>query len=158
MLMTRTLKSRQKVRINHHLFSRLFARLCSEHRSLSFFSFRFHYMDFPDCLLLLLSISVFLLFSFSVFTLLVVGSMRQIKLTHVGFRAHVNIASRIVSYTVLVLTPTLQMTKVCSTSSLINKRLCTVYWAIHSYMLPSVRSNVDVLIEAGPQIEAGGLT
>ena len=30
--------------------------------SLSFFSFRFHYMDFPDCLLLLLSISVFLLF------------------------------------------------------------------------------------------------
>ena len=26
-------------------------------------------MDFPDCLLLLLSISVFLLFSFSVFTL-----------------------------------------------------------------------------------------
>ena len=39
------------------------------YRSLSFFSFRFHYMDFPDCLLLLLSISVFLLFSFSVFTL-----------------------------------------------------------------------------------------
>jgi len=37
--------------------------------TLSFFSFRFHYMDFPDCLLLLLSISVFLLFSFSVFTL-----------------------------------------------------------------------------------------
>ena len=37
------------------------------YRSLSFFSFRFHYMDFPDCLLL--SISVFLLFSFSVFTL-----------------------------------------------------------------------------------------
>ena len=40
------------------------------HRSLSFFSYRIHYMDFPDCLLLLLSISVFLLFSFfSVFTL-----------------------------------------------------------------------------------------
>ena len=39
------------------------------YRTLSFFSFRFHYMDFPDCLLLLLSISVFLLFSFfSVFT------------------------------------------------------------------------------------------
>ena len=37
--------------------------------TLSFFSFRFHYMDFPGCLLLLLSISVFLLFSFSVFTL-----------------------------------------------------------------------------------------
>ena len=29
------------------------------YRSLSFFSFRIHYMDFPDCLLLLLSISVF---------------------------------------------------------------------------------------------------
>ena len=34
------------------------------YRGLSFFSFRIHYMDFPDCLLLLLSISVFLLFSF----------------------------------------------------------------------------------------------
>ena len=33
-----------------------------------FFSFRIHYMDFPYCLLLLLRISVFLLFSFSVFT------------------------------------------------------------------------------------------
>ena len=31
--------------------------------SLSFFFFRIHYMDFPDCLLLLLSISVSLLFS-----------------------------------------------------------------------------------------------
>ena len=30
--------------------------------------------------------------------LLVVGSVRYIKLTHVGFRAHVKIASRIVSY------------------------------------------------------------
>jgi len=40
------------------------------YHSLSFFSFRIHYIDFPDCLLLLLSISVFLLFSFfSVFTL-----------------------------------------------------------------------------------------
>jgi len=40
------------------------------YRSLSFVSFKIHYMDFPDCLLLLLSISVFLLFSFfSVFTL-----------------------------------------------------------------------------------------
>ena len=38
------------------------------YRSLSFFSFRIHYMDFPYCLLLLLGISVFLLFSFSVFT------------------------------------------------------------------------------------------
>jgi len=37
--------------------------------SLSFFSFRIHYMDFPDCLLLLLSISVFSFLVFSVFTL-----------------------------------------------------------------------------------------
>jgi len=46
--------------------------------SLSFFSVRIHYMDFPDCLLLLLSISVFLLFSFffSFYTFLVVGSVR----------------------------------------------------------------------------------
>jgi len=55
-------------------------------------------MDFPDCLLLLLSISVFLLFSFFLFyTFLVVVSVRYIKLTYVGFRAHVKIASRIVS-------------------------------------------------------------
>ena len=39
------------------------------YRTLSFFSFRFHYMDFSDCLLLLLSTSVYLLFSFPVFTL-----------------------------------------------------------------------------------------
>ena len=32
------------------------------YRSLSFFSFRIHYMDFPECLLLLLSISVFFTF------------------------------------------------------------------------------------------------
>ena len=37
------------------------------YRSLSFFYFRIYYMDFPDCLLLLLSISVFLLFSFFCF-------------------------------------------------------------------------------------------
>ena len=47
------------------------------YRSLSFFFFRIHSMDFPDCLLLLLSISVFLLFSFFCFyTFLVVGSVR----------------------------------------------------------------------------------
>ena len=47
------------------------------YRSLSFVSFKIHYMDFPDCLLLLLSISVFLLFSFFCFyTFLVVGSVR----------------------------------------------------------------------------------
>jgi len=32
------------------------------YRSLSFFSFRIHYMNFPDCSLLLLSISVFFTF------------------------------------------------------------------------------------------------
>jgi len=32
------------------------------YRSLSFLSFKIHYMDFPDCLLLLLSISVFFTF------------------------------------------------------------------------------------------------
>ena len=37
------------------------------YRSLSFVSFKIHYMDFQDCLLLLLSISVFLLFSFFLF-------------------------------------------------------------------------------------------
>ena len=47
------------------------------YRTLSFFSFRFHYMDFPDYLLLLLSISVFLLFTFFCFYIfLVVGSVR----------------------------------------------------------------------------------
>ena len=49
----------------------------SPYRSLSFFSFRIHYMDFPDCLLLLLSISVFLLFSFFLFLhFFVFGSVR----------------------------------------------------------------------------------
>jgi len=38
----------------------------------------------------------FLLFSFSVLHFLVVVSVRYIKLTDVGFRAHVKIASRIV--------------------------------------------------------------
>jgi len=37
-------------------------------------------------------------FSFSVLQFLVVVSERQIKPTHVGFRAHVKIASRIASY------------------------------------------------------------
>jgi len=39
------------------------------HRSPSFSFFRIHYMDSPDCLLLLLSIFCLLLFTFSVFTL-----------------------------------------------------------------------------------------
>ena len=45
------------------------------HRGAPFFSFRIHYMDSPDCLLLLLSISVFT-FWFSVLHVLVVGSVR----------------------------------------------------------------------------------
>ena len=48
--------------------------------------------------MLLLLTYLLLLFSFSVLQFLVVVSMRQIKLTYVGFRAHVKIASRIVSY------------------------------------------------------------
>jgi len=42
-----------------------------------------------------------LLFSFSVLHFLVVVSVRLIKLTHVDFRAHVKIASRIVSYRIV---------------------------------------------------------
>ena len=59
--------------ITHSLFHSGLNPSFSAHppyRSLSFVSSKIHYMDFPDCLLLLLSISVFLLFSFfSVFTL-----------------------------------------------------------------------------------------
>ena len=40
----------------------------------------------------------FFTFEFSDFHFLVVGSMRQIKLTHVSLSAHVKLASRIVSY------------------------------------------------------------
>jgi len=42
-----------------------------------------------------------LLFSFSVLHFLVVGSVRLIKLTHVGLQAHVKIVSRIVSYRII---------------------------------------------------------
>jgi len=55
----------------------------------------------PRPLLLLLSISVFLLFSFSVLHFLVVVSVRKIKLTGGGFRADVKRAFRIVSYRIL---------------------------------------------------------
>jgi len=61
------------------------------HRSPSFFFFRIHYMDSPDCLLLFLSISILYFLVFLFLHFLVVGC-------HVGFRAHVKIASRIVSY------------------------------------------------------------
>ena len=72
------------------------------HRSLSFFFFRIHYMNSSDCLPLLLrtSVCIFLNF-FSVLHFSVVGSVLWIKLTYVGFRAHVKIASRIVSYRIV---------------------------------------------------------
>jgi len=44
------------------------------------------------------SVICFYFFSFSVLQFLVVVSVRWIKLTHVGFRGHVKIASCIVSY------------------------------------------------------------
>ena len=53
---------------------------------------------FKDCLLLFLSMSVFYLLVFLFLHFFVVGCVRLIKLTRVGFRAHVKIASRIVSY------------------------------------------------------------
>ena len=43
-------------------------------------------------------IRLFTFYFFCFLHFLVVGSVRQIKLTYVGFRAHVKIASRIVSY------------------------------------------------------------
>ena len=67
------------------------------HRSLPFF-FRTDHMDSPDCLLFLLSISVF---TFSVLHFSVVGSV----LTHVGFRAHIKIVSRIVSNRKVMFSP-----------------------------------------------------
>ena len=61
---------------------------------------------FPaDCLPILLRISGFFTFSFFVcfplFSSRVLVLLRQIKLTRVGFRAHVEIASRIVSHRLL---------------------------------------------------------
>jgi len=56
--------------------------------------------DSPDCLPILLSIPVFyFLFFFGFFHFSVVGSVRQIKLTCVSFRAHVETASRVVFVT-----------------------------------------------------------
>jgi len=59
------------------------------------FFLRTDYVDSPDCLLLLRSISVSY---FLVLHFLVVVSVRLIKLTRVSFQANINIASRIVSY------------------------------------------------------------
>jgi len=57
-------------------------------------------MDSPDCLLLFLSIYVFYFRFFLVYTLFSCRfrAVDYAELTHVGFRAHVNIASRIVLY------------------------------------------------------------
>ena len=54
----------------------------------------------PRLLLFLLS-NLFLLFSFCVLYFLVVVPCGRLSLTHVGFRAHVKIASRIVSYRIV---------------------------------------------------------
>ena len=67
------------------------------HCSISSFFFSERTTWFPRLSLLLLT-CLLLLFSFSVLQFLVVVSVRQIKPIHVGFRAHVKIASRIVSY------------------------------------------------------------
>ena len=65
--------------VTHSLFhSRLktyFICKCFPPQPFLFF-FRIHYVDSPDCLLLLLSTFRLLLFSFSVLTLLVVVSVR----------------------------------------------------------------------------------
>ena len=58
-------------------------------------------MDSPDGLLLLLSIFRLLLFSFSVFTLFSCRFRAVDKLTHVSFRTHIKIPSRIVSYRIV---------------------------------------------------------
>ena len=60
---------------------------------------------FKDCLLLFLSMSVFYFLVFLFLHFFVVGCERLIKLTRVGFRAHVKIASRIVSYRIVVVSP-----------------------------------------------------
>jgi len=67
------------------------------HHSLSFFSSGLTAW-IPQTVYCYFWAYLFLLLSFSVLHFLVVGSMHQIKLTHVGFRAHVKIASRIISY------------------------------------------------------------
>ena len=66
------------------------------------FFFRTDYMDSQtvDCYFWAY---LFLLFSLSVLHFLVVGSVRYIMLTHVGFRAHVKIASHIVLYLIVCL-------------------------------------------------------
>ena len=65
----------------------------------SFFFLETDHMDSPDCFTVISEHICFLLLVFFLFLhFLVVGCVRWIKLTHVGFRAYVKIASRIVSY------------------------------------------------------------
>jgi len=82
-----------------HFHSRLktFLFCKSSLPSLSFFFFVIHYMDSPRLFTVISEHIRFLLLVFLFLHFLVVGSVRQIKPTHVGFRAHVKIASRIVS-------------------------------------------------------------
>ena len=65
---------------------------CKLFRPQPFFSFTTEYTDSPDCLLILLSISVF---TFSLYfpDFFVFGFVWQIKLTYVSFSAHFKIAS-----------------------------------------------------------------
>ena len=72
------------------------------HCSLPFF-FRIDCMYSPRLFTVTSEHICFLLFSFFVLHFLVVGSVRYIKLAHVGFRAHVKIVlvSHIVSYRIM---------------------------------------------------------
>ena len=68
------------------------------HCSPSFLLLKYLLHGFPGLFIVISGHICFLLFVFFLFLhFLVVGSVRKIKLTHVGFRAHVKIASRIVS-------------------------------------------------------------
>ena len=66
------------------------------HRSPTFFFFRIHYMDSPRLFTVTSEHIRLYFFSFSVLHFLVVVTVRQIKLTHVCFRAHVK--QHLVSY------------------------------------------------------------
>ena len=97
--------------ITHSLFlSRLKPSFSANpsHCSPSFLLLKYLLRGFPGLFTVISEhICFLLLVSFLFLHFLVVGSVRQIKLTHVGSRAHVKIASRIVSYRIrhLVETP-----------------------------------------------------
>ena len=79
-------------RLKNFLLCKSFPLQCSP----SFLLLKYSLCGFPG---LFTVVSIFSFFCF--YTFLVVGSVRQIKLTYVGFRAHVKIASRIVSYRIV---------------------------------------------------------